>query len=326
MRWPQAIALFLDMMRAERDASEHTVDGYRRDLEDFAAFVGTPPAKVEKADLTAYQADLGGRGYAVRTIARRLSSLKQFLQFLYVEGVREDNPAAGLAGPKIGRSLPKALTVDAVDRLFDQASAEAQAGVTPSAAARMRALRILCLLELAYASGLRVSELAGLKVRLVTARRDHMIVEGKGRKERVVPLTDKAKRAVSAFLEVRAARAGRRIAPDDWLFPAIGGHGAGHRVGRGHYARQSIARDLKALAARAGLDPRQMSPHVLRHAFATHLVERGADLRVVQHLLGHADIATTQIYTHVASAHLRQLVEDHHPLSAMPAPKKRAKA
>lgn len=296
---------FLAMMRAERGAADHTIENYERDLTDFAGFCRTEkrtPESLRRDDVESYLADLDERGYAARTVARRLSAIRQFTQFLYSEGLRADDPAASIAGPRRRNALPRTLAVADVERLFDVAEAAAEADNTP--ARRYRACRTACLLELSYDTGLRVSELVGLKDGQLAAGRDHMTVRGKGGRERVVPLGKHAHASVARY---RRARKDAAIAGSPWLFPAAGGDG--------HYARQSALRDFKGLAAAAGIDPAAVSPHVLRHAFATHLVERGADLRVVQQLLGHADISTTQIYTHLAADHLRTLVEDHHPLA-----------
>ncbi|MCB1491269.1 MAG: tyrosine recombinase [Rhodobiaceae bacterium] len=296
---------FLAMMRAERAASDNTVDGYRRDIADFLASLG-PSRKsartCERTDIESYLASLEKRGFAARTVARRLSAIRQFCRFLYVDGLRGDDPAAGIEGPRQGRVLPRTLTVEQVERLFAASESAAERATGPSAT--YRAARTACILELAYDTGLRVSELVGLKDAQLRSGRNHMTVRGKGGRERIVPLGRHSHAAVARY---RKARDDAGASGTPFLFPATGG--------RDHYARQSVLRDLKALASAAGLDPAAVSPHVLRHAFATHLVERGADLRIVQQLLGHADIATTQIYTHLAADHLRSLVEDHHPLA-----------
>jgi integrase/recombinase XerD len=235
-------------------------------------------------------------------VARRLSAIRQLYRFLYSEGRRGDDPAAVLEGPKRGRALPKVLSVKQVDDLL----AQARRGMAAEAKAdRLRAARLACLLEVLYATGLRVSELVALPES--AARRDqHMLViRGKGGRERLVPLNDSAKRAMNDYLALRAEM---KLDKSKWLFPSFGESG--------HLSRQHFARELKALAAAAGLKASQVSPHVLRHAFASHLLQNGADLRVVQTLLGHADISTTQIYTHVLEERLKSLVRDLHPLSA----------
>jgi integrase/recombinase XerD len=236
-------------------------------------------------------------------VARRLSAIRQLYRFLYAEGQRGDDPAAVLEGPKRSRPLPKTLSLADVDRLLAAAAAcDAQASIM----VRLRAARLTCLVELLYATGLRVSELVALPVS--AARRDArvIVVRGKGNKERMVPLNDAAKRAMAAYLAL-AAEAGGGTSASKWLFPSFGDSG--------HLTRQHFARELKALAGAAGLRAAQLSPHVLRHAFASHLLHNGADLRVVQTLLGHADISTTQIYTHVLEERLKSLVRDLHPLA-----------
>ncbi|MFG1418283.1 site-specific tyrosine recombinase XerD [Xanthobacter sp. V0B-10] len=313
------LALFLDMQAVERGASRNTLEAYRRDLDDFAAFLagrGESPAGAATDAIRAYLADLDKRGFKGTTIARRLSALRQFYRFLFAEGHRGDDPAAVLEGPKRGRPLPKVLTVAEVTRLIETAHARAAApaegeGAAEGAAARgeaLRRLRVACIVELFYASGLRVSELVSLPASAARTRADAIMVTGKGRKERLVPLSAPAKAAMAAWLGARKA-AGLEEAR--WLFPSFGESG--------HVTRQQAARDLKDLALAAGLDPAKLSPHVLRHAFASHLLAHGADLRVVQTLLGHADVSTTQIYTHVLDERLKGMVRDLHPLSDGPA-------
>ncbi len=298
---------FLEMLAAERGAAENTLNAYRRDLEDLADFVadrGTPLDRVSEDEIGAYLNDLSRRGFAARSVARRLSAIRQFHRFLYAEGVRGDDPTGAIEGPKRRPALPKILSEGDVDQLLDTARREAgdqQAG----SVAELRARRLYALIESLYATGLRVSELIALPRAAI--RGDHRLItiRGKGGRERLVPLNAPARRAIADYLAAldEAGKAGGRA----WLFPAGGASG--------HLTRQAFARDLKALAARAGLRPAQVSPHVLRHAFASHLLQNGADLRVVQQLLGHADISTTQIYTHVLDERLRQLVATHHPLA-----------
>jgi integrase/recombinase XerD len=238
----------------------------------------------------------------VATQARRLSAIRQLYRFLYAEGHRGDDPAAVLEGPKRERALPKTLTLAEVDRLLTSVSACDPDAPLP---ARLRAARLACLIELLYATGLRVSELVSLPIS--AARKDArvIVVRGKGNKERLVPLNDAAKRAMETYLALLSQA--DKAARSKWLFPSFGDSG--------HLTRQHFARDLKTVAAAAGLKPAQVSPHVLRHAFASHLLHNGADLRVVQTLLGHADISTTQIYTHVLEERLKSLVRDLHPLA-----------
>jgi len=286
------------MMAAERGARPLTLAAYRGDLLDAQHFLGGASA-LEAAgteDLRRYLARLARARMTPRTAARRLSALRQFHRFLVLEGVRRDDPTSALDAPRLGRPLPKLLAEDEAAALV--AAARRRSG--PEGA------RLLAMIELLYGAGLRVSELVGLP--LASARRDprFLIVRGKGDKERLVPLGAPARAALGAYLEARA----RFLAPgksSPYLFPSRGREG--------HLTRRRCAQLLKALALEAGLDPARLSPHVLRHAFASHLIDRGADLRAVQEMLGHADIATTQIYTHVQSERLQRLVAEHHPLA-----------
>ncbi len=293
------------MIAAERGAAENTLSSYRRDLEDFSAFLGRAlPSKAVQADISSYMSDLTARGFAATSQARRLSALKQYFKFLYADGVREDDPTRTISSPKKRQSLPKILSLAEVDRLIGQAEAATRAA-HKSPAAALRAQRIYTLLEVLYATGLRVSELVALPVS--ASQRDQRLIEilGKGNKERLVPLSDTAQKAMRSYVALRARE--NSFAKSPWLFPS---HGAS-----GHFTRQAFGRDLKDLAISAEIDPGKVSPHVLRHAFASHLLQNGADLRVVQQLLGHADISTTQIYTHVLDERLSQLVESAHPLA-----------
>jgi integrase/recombinase XerD len=303
--------LFLDMLAAEQGAGTNTLDAYRRDLEDFSAFIGRAKSDFKAADtalLREYLADLDARGFKSTTVARRLSALRHLFRFLLNERLRGDDPAAILSGPKRGRGLPKVLSIADVDALLKHAKGLADApGTSPTG--RIRAARLYCLLEVLYATGLRVSELVSLP--LAAARRDArmIVVRGKGNKERLVPLNEASRRAMAEYLAMVAdakADKAKNAAASKWLFPSSGESG--------HLTRQHFARDLKELAAAAGLAPRLVSPHVLRHAFASHLLHNGADLRIVQTLLGHTDISTTQIYTHVVEERLKSLVRDLHPL------------
>jgi integrase/recombinase XerD len=299
------VALFLDMLAAERGAGNNTLSAYSRDLTDFIGSLAgaRSVATASSDDIRAYLGDLAKRGMQAATVARRLSAIRQLYRFLYAEGQRKDDPAAVLEGPKRGRVLPKTLTLAEVDRLL-RVAGECDPHAPP--AARLRAARLACLVELLYATGLRVSELVALPAS--AARRDArvIVVRGKGNKERLVPLNDAAKQAMAEYLARRAEAGDGGDGGWKWLFPSFGE--------TGHLTRQHFARELKALAAAAGLRPAQLSPHVLRHAFASHLLHNGADLRVVQTLLGHADISTTQIYTHVLEQRLQSLVRDLHPL------------
>ncbi len=298
------VALYLDMLAAERGAQSNTLAAYARDLADFSTHLARARRTIAGAntqDLRAYLVELSRRGLRAATVARRLSAIRQLYRFLYAEGQRGDDPAAVLEGPKRARPLPKTLTLAEVDRLLRTAAAADPAAPLRE---RLRAARLCCLLETLYATGLRVSELVSLPVS--AARRDArvIVVRGKGNKERMVPLNNAAKNTMAAYLAL--LEESRREAGSKWLFPSFGESG--------HITRQHLARELKSLAAAAGLRAEQVSPHVLRHAFASHLLHNGADLRVVQTLLGHADISTTQIYTHVLEERLKSLVRDLHPL------------
>ena len=306
------IAAYLDMLAAERGAARNTLDAYRRDLEDYLghlADAGLDPAEVEAGPVRAYIAGLETRGLKSSSAARRLSCIRGFHKFLYAEGMAETDPSAPLTGPRRGRSLPKILSVQEVDRLLavarEQVTAAVGAGTEPAGSERearlrgARARRMLCLIELLYATGLRVSELIALPRAAGSTRERFLVVRGKGGRERLVPLTEMARAAMREHLAAT---------PSDgpWLFPADSESG--------HLTRQAFARDLKLAAAAAGIRPDRVSPHVLRHAFASHLLQNGADLRIVQELLGHADISTTQIYTHVLDDRLKSMVRDLHPL------------
>ena len=305
------INLFLDMLAAEQGAGDNTLDAYRRDLTDFQEFLarsGQSFAVAETQGLRDYLADLDARGFKSSSVARRLSAMRHLFRFLLSERVRSDDPAAILSGPKRGRGLPKVLSISDVDRLLVRAKALADAPEA-SAPQRLRAMRLYCLLEVLYATGLRVSELVALP--LSASRRDArmIVVRGKGDKERLVPLNEPSRQAMADYLKAMEAlrqEKKKNAAASKWLFPSFGESG--------HLTRQHFARDLKELATSAGLAPRLVSPHVLRHAFASHLLHNGADLRIVQTLLGHTDISTTQIYTHVVEERLKSLVRDLHPL------------
>jgi integrase/recombinase XerD len=301
------IELFLDMIAAERGGAKNSLAAYARDLADLSAYLARTKRRLLEAsntELRSYLASLAGRGLAPASVARRLSALRQFYRFLYAEGRRSDDPSATIEGPKRVRPLPKVLTIEQVDLLLAQAHAAAsKPGQSPVAAAR--AARLACLLELVYATGLRVSELIALPRSAADGRTQMLTVRGKGKRERLVPLNEPAKRAMLDYLD-RLVETGQ-YADSKWLFPSFGIDG--------HLTRQHFARELKTLAAAGGLAASDISPHVLRHAFASHLLHNGADLRVVQTLLGHADISTTQIYTHVLEDRLKSLVRDLHPLA-----------
>ena len=291
------VEAFVEMMAAERGAAANTIAAYRRDLADFAASLKHRGGDIARADSQAirdYLERLAAAGLSARTAARRLSALRQFYRFLFVEGVRGDEPTAVIDSPRQARSLPKVISEAEVSRLLDVA--RRQCGPD---GARLRAL-----VELLYGTGLRVSELVGLPLAAVARDPEVMIVRGKGGKERMVPLGGPARAAVGAYLVHRPHFLGPR-GEQPWLFP--GRHG--------HLTRHRFAQLLKGLAGAAGLAPERLSPHVLRHAFASHLLDNGADLRSVQQMLGHADITTTQIYTHVQAERLRRIVDRHHPLA-----------
>lgn len=303
----RALELFLEMMASERGASVHTLDAYQRDLNDFAAFAGAKRGGLVKASSTtirAYLARLGKAGIAPRTAARRLSTLRQFYRFLLSEGLRDDDPCTIVDGARLGRSLPRTLNESEVDALLNRARGRVSRAKEPREKAD--ALRLVALVELLYATGLRVSELVGLPLSAIRRDASWLLVKGKGDKERMVPIGKPALTAVSAYLEARPHHL--KVGADSpWLFPSRGGSG--------HLTRHRFAQLLKGLAQDAGLAVDKVSPHVLRHAFASHLLAHGADLRAVQKMLGHADISTTQIYTHVLDERLKAVVRANHPLS-----------
>ncbi|MCY4590472.1 MAG: site-specific tyrosine recombinase XerD [Alphaproteobacteria bacterium] len=299
---------FLEMMLVERGAAQATMSAYRTDLRDLAAHLGRRGhslANAGTAELRDYLSSLQDAGLGPATRARRRSSMRQFYRFLYTDGVRRDDPTTRLEAPKAWRSLPGTLSQADVEALL-VAAREGNGAKT---------VRLTCLMEVLYATGLRVSELAGLPTAAISSDRRLLIVRGKGGKERMVPLTRAATKALEAWLEARPSVLAGRTHGQSFLFPSRGADG--------HLTRRQVAGMLKKLAERAGLRPETVSPHVLRHAFATHLLEHGADLRSVQQMLGHADISTTQIYTHVLAERLKRVVEAHHPLSqSAPPPEK----
>jgi integrase/recombinase XerD len=299
------IEAFLDMMSAERGASLNTLSAYRRDLLDFHGHLVAKGADAKHATrdhVKSYLARLSSAGIAGSSQARRLSALRQFFGFLYSDDIRSDNPTTAVDAPKRGRPLPKTLSREDLDLLIEAA--------TKGAAKSEEGVRLLCILEMLYASGLRISELATLPLAAVRNRDGVLLVKGKGNKERMAPLNPRAREAIANYLAVREVflpRGERRRHAEKFLFPS--------RSAECHLTRRRCHQLLKELAQEAGLDPDKLSPHILRHAFATHLVEGGADLRSVQTMLGHADIATTQIYTHVAKDRLAATVAAAHPLS-----------
>jgi integrase/recombinase XerD len=296
-----SVDAFLDMLLGERGVARNTADAYASDLADLAEYLkpsGAAPDKATTAELRAYFAALnhGGATVSPRTAGRRLSAFRQFYRFLLSEGRRDDDPSAALDAPKLGRPLPRLLSENDVGLLMP-----------PTGSDRPDALRFLALIELLYGSGLRVSELVGLPLSAIGRDVRILSVRGKGGKDRLVPVSDPTRQALGDYLAVRRVFiAEGRSSP--WLFPSTGSKS-------GHLTRQRFAQMLKERAASAGLDPAKISPHVLRHAFATHLLDHGADLRAVQKMLGHADIATTEIYTHVAGDRLQRVVRTHHPLA-----------
>ncbi|MEO1703101.1 MAG: site-specific tyrosine recombinase XerD [Pseudomonadota bacterium] len=300
------IDAFIDMMSAERGASLHTLENYRRDLEDAERAISAP--RLEAAtdtQIAAYLSQLAARGFAPSSQARHLSSLRQFFKFLYAEGLRDDDPTGLLESPKKRSALPKTMSVEEVTGMLDLAADEVLKVRVEGSKTHANALRLHAFVELLYASGMRVSELTELPISVLRRNEPWFPVKGKGSRERLIPVSGKAQMALETYHQILDTHFDTR--GNVWLFPDS-------RFG-GPVRRQVIARDLKGLAVRAGINPSRVSPHVLRHAFASHLLQNGADLRVVQQLLGHADISTTQIYTHVLDERLQSLVEECHPLA-----------
>jgi integrase/recombinase XerD len=302
---------FLEMLSAERGASSNTIDAYARDLTIFASYLHKQGGSAETAtteDVTGFIASMVDEGLAASSRARRLSALKQFFRFLITEGIRPDDPASMVGGPKREAALPKTLTVEEVDRLLSVAKKKVE---TSNNTQRAKALRLHCLLEILYATGMRVSELVALPRSALVGDERTLTIRGKGGRQRMVPLNPTAQDVLAVYLRERdaamAQRGGAGRGNEPWLFPSWGQ--------QGHLTRQRLAQELKLLAKQAGIESSRVSPHVLRHAFASHMLERGTDLRAVQKMLGHADIATTQVYTHLREGHLRRVVDEHHPLS-----------
>ena len=301
-----AIEAFLEMMSAERGASRNTLEAYGRDLCDYGEHLASQDAGFLDAtsdQIRSYLAALDAQGFAATTSARRLSAVRQIHKFLYSEGMSDNNPADIIESPRAGRPLPKFMSIEDVDRLLEQARQDVAA---LRGKKRLEKLAQQCLLELLYATGLRVSELVSLPANVFAANVQLISIKGKGGRERLVPISHTAMEVVAEYRELFGHYRDKKHADSPFLFPASSK--------AGHLTRQQFARSIKAIASRAGLDAQKVSPHVLRHAFASHLLERGADLRAVQQMLGHADISTTQIYTHVLAERLKQVVESHHPL------------
>jgi integrase/recombinase XerD len=302
------IVSFLEALASERGASVHTIEAYRRDLTDYEAYLNakrTDPIEADATHVRGFLAARGAQSLSAASLARRLSAIRQFHKFLYAEGRRRDDPTLAIEGPRRSRPLPKLLSMAEVERLILTAREGLDVAERPLRE-RLETARIACIIELIYGSGLRVSEALGLKKSIATAKSPLIAVRGKGDKERLAPLSGPAREAIGAFRAlIDQASPGAAAGP--WLFPAMSASG--------HMTRQAFARDLKRVAAAAGIAPARVSPHVLRHAFASHLLQNGADLRVVQDLLGHADIATTQIYTHVLDERAKAMVRDLHPMN-----------
>ena len=290
------------MLTVERGAAKNTIESYRRDLSDFQVFCAARKRLIQNADgilIRGYLKKLSSAGMAPSTSARRLSAIRQFFLFLYAEGVRDDNPSSSIDSPRLGRPLPKYLSEDEVEKLLK--TAEQRHG--------SEGLRLIALVEILYATGLRVSELVGLPLSAISRDGRILIVRGKGGKERMLPLSEPASDAIDAYNDVRDSfiPKGQHGAGEGWLFPS--------RAKQGYLTRARFGQLMNELAVDAGLDPRRVSPHVLRHSFASHLLAHGADLRSLQQMLGHSDIVTTQIYTHVLEERLRQLLDEAHPLA-----------
>lgn len=303
------IDAFLEMLSAERGAAANTIEAYRRDLGDFGMFLQRRDVNLlhaSRADVSAYFTEAADAGLKSTSRARRLSSLRQLYKFLLAEGLIAADPTHGHAAPRRERALPKTLNVAEVDRLIATAAKRA---ATAKGRELVRAARLHCLIEMLYATGMRVSELVALPRSVLIGDARMLTIKGKGGRERLVPLNATARTALDRYLEIGSGTEEgiSTTVATKWLFPSISA--------QGHLTRQRFGQDLKELAIECGLDPDRVSPHVLRHAFASHLLDRGADLRAVQQLLGHADISTTEIYTHVLEERLKKLVEEHHPLA-----------
>ncbi len=303
----RAISQFLEMLGAERGAAENTLAAYSRDLAHLSENTPSGLLDIDRDQIRTYLSLVRKHGLSARTQARKLSTIRQFYKFLYAEGIRQDNPVVGIDSPRAGQSLPRLLSEKQVSRLLEVA--QRHADEKPD----LKNLRCLALIEILYATGLRVTELVSLPLISVQSGAPYIYVRGKGGKERLVPLSKRAIRAMQGYIDAMTSENSgpdsrpKSGQPGKWLFPSRGT--------KGHLTRQQFARILKQLAGEAGIPPGAISPHVVRHAFATHLLAHGADLRAVQKMLGHSDITTTQIYTHVLEERLKLLVQQKHPLS-----------
>ena len=297
---------FIEMMLAERGAAANTVAAYQRDLDEFIAYLaaeGSSLAAAERRDIEGFLSGLQREGRSAQTQARKLSAIRQLFHFLYSEKTRTDNPAATLETPKMAKNLPKTLTMQDIELLIEHARMDDSP----------KGLRLQAMLEVMYGAGLRVSEMVSLKLSALQFRQgstqaEFLLIRGKGNKERLVPVGGRAREAIALYMGVRKIFMGED--PSPFLFP--------YARAQGFVTRQQFGVMLKDLAIKAGIDPEKISPHTLRHSFASHLLEGGADLRVIQELLGHSDISTTQIYTHVAGGRLKKLVQENHPLAKKP--------
>ncbi len=290
------IELFLDMMAAEKGASVNTIDAYRRDLEQFCEFAGGDELAVDAGKIEQFVSALSQKAFSPKTISRKLSAIREFYKFLYIEKIIDDNPAANIIPPKQEKPLPKFLTEDEIKSLICAVENDLS----------FSGRRLVAMLKLMYACGLRVSELVGLPEKCINFEKKQLLVFGKGNKERIVPVADSAIQGVMDYAEFRDKYLNGKKSP--WLFPSLSAKS-------GHITRDAFFKNIKNLAVRAGISPQKISPHVLRHSFATHLLNHNVDLRSVQKMLGHEDISTTEIYTHIVSQKLRDEVRKNHPLS-----------
>jgi len=293
---PSNIEFFLDMISAEKGASSNTVDAYRRDLSQFCEFVSGNELAVKSDDIERFVSYLSKKSFSPKTISRKLSAIREFYKFLYIEKTIDDNPAANVIAPKQEKPLPKFLTEGEIKNLISTAENDLS----------FSGRRLIAMLKLMYACGLRVSELVGLPEKCINFEKRQLIIFGKGSKERIVPVADAAINGVINYAEFRDKYLNGKKSP--WLFPSLASKS-------GHITRDAFFKNIKNLAVKAGISPQRISPHVLRHSFATHLLNHNVDLRSVQKMLGHEDISTTEIYTHIVSQKLREEVRKNHPLS-----------